>query len=305
MGVNDPLTQPVHSPIADSFFALDEGGRLVGLEVENDGGLFDDVPQLVTESEEIEDSGESLAVGGLGNDEVFVPQPGLDEVQAFEDDDLQEAYAVVEVGENPVRVAADREGGILYALSADGSTVAAVDLETRDRIGEVQVGGSDRSTIAASPGTGGRFWVAGPEGVVLHEVGGERPATFDFDAVALAVAPADPGRAFAAEADSGRVVAVEEVQGGDELALSAETDLGEEVLHLAADETGLYALTGRRILSLDPQSLEVEREIDLATDAVREAGVRVDPSGLALGESAALVTLEREPRVLLVGKPAS
>jgi len=300
-----PLRDPVLGPVGTAFFALDEGGGDVfSVEVPN-GGVGEDLDPPPS-AEPIEGAGENLASGGPQSDFVFVPQPGLNQVQAVEKSDLLEAHVFTDLGENPVRVATDREGRELYTLSADGQSVSAVGLETYDALGRASTDGGEESLLEAAEGEGQRFWLAGPGGVALHDLEGGLRASSDLDAAALATDPVDAGRAYAAEADSGRVVALDAGgPAGRGLDTAAEADVGEEVLYLEADGEGrLYALTGRRLLLLDSGSLEVVEEVDLATEEVRSAGVRVDPSGLAVSDRHAFVTLEGTPHALLVGKPA-
>jgi outer membrane protein assembly factor BamB len=303
IGTTSPLRDPVIGPVGDAFFALDEeGGNILALEVPDDG-VGEDLGST-PRGHELEGAGENLAAGGPRSDFVFVPQPALERVQAVEKSDLLPSFAYANVSGSPVRVATDRDERELYALSADGRSVSVFGLGREERLGVVSTDGSEESLIEAPPGGGGRFWLAGPEGVALYDLDGGLRAASDFDAVALAADADDDGRVYAAEADSGRVVAFETGPAGTGLRAVAEVDVGEEVLYLATDEEGnLYAVTGRRLLLLDPGSLEVEEVVDLATEEVRSAGVRVEPSGLAVSAEYAFVTLEGTPHALFVGKP--
>lgn len=301
VGLDEPLKQPVYAPSNGEVIALDEKGeRLVRLEVS--GGSGPEEPLPVTLSEELAGSGENLALNREESGETFIPQPERDQAQVLENDDLLDVRAITNIGEAPVRVALDYPEDALFALSADGSTVTAVSLDTFDVIGEERVDGSEE-TLMDTPlsGEGGVFWLAGPQGMALHELNAGEPRTRTaLDAATLAVDANNAERAYASEAGTGRVVAVEPGTGGD---IDAEADLSEEVLDLAAEPGRLYALTGSELVVLDAADLGTIASIELSTSAVLEATERVEPSGMAVGDEGVVVTLEGEPAVLLVEKP--
>lgn len=307
--VDAPLRDPAWAPTEGVALALHEDGReLVRLRTD---ASFDATRSFLSaRSEELDGvAGENLALeSGRRPDLIYVSKPERDQVTVVENDDLLEVTSI-SAGESPVRVALGGEStGLgsqtLFALSADGSVVTAVRFEDREELGETEVGGSEGTLIEASrAGAGRAFWLAGPEGVALHELGTSEPrAASRMSAAALAVDSEQPERAYAGESGSGRLVAFEPEADG-RLEAVAETDLGEEVLQLAVEPDRLYALTESRLVVLDAGSLEAVEEVDLQTDEVREAVPDARPSGLAVGEEDVFVTLEGEPFVLLTNKP--
>ncbi|MDP9475590.1 MAG: hypothetical protein M3R38_07845 [Actinomycetota bacterium] len=300
-----PLRSPAYQPATGALLALTESGDgIVKLEVEEpEGGFFagpdEQDPRLVrARGEDLEGggAGENIALDRFKEGRAFVPQPNLDHVQSLQTDDLLDVRTF-DAGERPARVAMSGPQDAIYALSADGTTVTSVDLGSFDVVAEKRVNGSRETLIETSPAVEDEFWLAGSEGVSAHAFGTERfpEGRISLDAAALAVDAEDAERAYASEAGTGRVAAVEP-QGGDGLSIVAETDLGEEVLYLAAEPGRLYALTPGRLVALDAESLETIQTVELPS----EGG---EPNGIAVGEEGVFVTLEGERRVLLVAKP--
>ena len=307
-----PLRSPVYDPATSAVLALDEGGeRLVKLRVEEpEGGFFGpdaQDPRLVTTSEDLEgaSSGENLALHSAREGRAFVPQPDLDHVQVMQTDDLLDVRTF-DLGPPASRVALSGPRDALYALSTDGKTVTAMDLGSFDIIAEKQVDGSE-DTLIESPTSGEDvFWLAGPEGISLQNLDAGVRGELSLDAAALAVDAENAERAYASEAGTGRIVAVEPEGEGGRLEVSSETDLGEEVLDLAAEPGRLYALTPSQLVALDPASLETIRSVELSTGGGGSTGSSAavpGPGDIAVGEEGVFVTLEGESRMLLVAKP--
>ena len=316
-----PLRDPAYQPAAGgSLLALTEDGDgMVKLEVEEpEGGFFgpdEQDPRLVRargEDLEGESAGENIALDRFEEGRAFVPQPDLDHIQSLQTDDLLDIRAF-DAGEPASRVAMSGPQDALYALSVDGKTVTAVDFDTFNPVAEKRVDGSESTLIETPPfegplsGDKAVFWLAGPEGVSLHAFGSDDPAAeggLPLNAAALAVDAENAERAYASEAGTGRIVAVEPEEEG--LGIVAEADLGEEVLYLAAEPGRLYALTPSRLVALDSASLEVLRSVELSAAGESTGSGSAGgptPSGIAVGEEGVFVTLKGEPRVLLVAKP--
>ncbi len=305
------MRAPAYQPTARDVLALTESGdRVVKLEVEEpEGGFFGpdaQDPRLLISSEDLEgeDAGENIALDRFEEGRAFVPQPDLDHIQSLQTDDLLE-IRTFDAGEPASRVAISGPQDALYALSADGKTVTAVDLGTFDPVAEKRVDGSESTLIETSPDIGDEFWLAGPEGVSLHAfaTGPVPEGAIPLNAAALAVDAENAERAYASEAGTGRLLAIEPE--GDGLGIVAETDLGEEILYLAAEPRRLYAATPSKLVALDPSSLETVRSVELSAvgETSGPASANPEPSGIAVGEEGVFVTLKGEPRVLLVAKP--
>ena len=293
-----PLRAPVYDPATGSVLALDEGGgRLTKLRVEEpEGGFFGasaQDPRAVTTSEELEgeSSGENIALDSTREGRAFVPQPALDHVQIMQTDDLLDVRAF-DAGEPASRVALSGPRDAIYALSTDGKTVTSVGLETFHSVAKKRVQGSE-STLIETPSFEGPlsgdtdvFWLAGPEGVSLHDFVSDPDSrgSLPLNAAALAVDAKNAERAYASETDTGRIVSLEPKGGG--LGMVAETDIGEEVLDLATEPGRLYALTPSKLVALDPVSLETTTSVELSAGggeiAASSAAVPV-PAAVTLG----------------------
>ncbi len=312
-----PMRDPAYQPTSKAIVALTEDGDgVVKLEVEEpEGGLFgpdEQDPRLVLgRGEDLEGEGaaENIALDRFKEGRAFVPQPDLDHIQSIQTDDLLD-IRTFDAGEPASRVAMSGPQDALYALSVDGKTVTAVDLDTFDPVAEKRVQGSESTLIETPPfegplsGDKAVFWIAGPEGVSLHAFGPDPAAKgkLPLNAAALAVDAENAERAYASEAGTGRIVAVEAEEG--RIGLVAEADLGEEVLYLASEPGRLYAATPSRLVALDPANLETIRSVELsAAGEATGSGAGAEPSGIAVGEEGVFVTLKGEPRVLLVAKP--
>ena len=315
-----PMRDPAYQPATKAIVALTEDGDgVVKLEVEEpEGGLFgpdEQGPRLVLgRGEDLEGEGaaENMALDRLKEGRAFVPQPDLDHIQSIQTDDLQDIRAF-DAGEPASRVAMSGPQDALYALSVDGKIVTAVDLDTFDLVAEERVEGSEETLIETPPslegpisGNADVFWLAGPEGVSLHAFGTDPAAEGELplNAAALAVDAENTERAYASEAGTGRLVAVELERGGG-LGVVEEADLGEEILYLAAEPGRLYAATPSKLVALDSASLEVLRSVELSQAGEATVSGPAEgptPSGIAIGEEGVFVTLKGEPRVLLVDK---
>lgn len=315
-----PLRDPAYQPTSRALLALTEDGDgIVKLEVEEPEGGFlgpdEQDPRLVRargEDLEGEGAGENIALDRFKEGRAFVPQPDLDHIQSLQTDDLLD-IRTFDAGEPPVRVAMSDPQDAIYALSVNGKTVTAVDLDTFDPVAEKRVDGSEETLIETPPfegplsGNTAAFWLAGPEGVSLHAFGTDPAAegALPLNAAALAVDAENAERAYASEAGTGRLVAVEP-EGGGGLKVVAETDLGEEIVYLATEPGRLYAATPSKLVALDSQSLEILRSVELSAAGEATGSGSADgprPSGIAVGEQGVFVTLKGEPRVLLVAKP--
>lgn len=305
--VDVPLRDPAWAEDEGLVIALQEDGRrLVRFDT---GAAFDGTRDFpVTMSEDLDGAaGENLALEeGRMPDNIYLPKPRRDRVAVVENNSLLEARSF-DPGVSPARVAlggtsTGLSSQILYALSEDGSTVTAVDLENPGKvISEVEVGASEDALIEASGEDG--FWLAGPQGVALYE--GTPPellGELSLDAGALAVDVTDPQRAYVGQSESGRVVVVEPGEDG-ELRIMAEADLNAPAEYLAAKEGLLYAVTRDELVVLDSETLDTVETVELGPLVAQENIEEAEPSGLAVGEEDVYVTLEGEPYVLLIEKP--
>lgn len=305
--VDAPLRPPEWAEDEGMIFALREDGRELVM-LDPDESVDGTRSFFVTLSDELEGvAGENLALErGRSPDFIYLPIPERDRVVVAKNDDMLEARSFG-AGESPVRVALGgtsigSNAQTLYALSDDGRTVTVVDLEQPTEVaGEIDVGVSEDALIEASGEDG--FWLAGPEGVVLYEGSTpERRGDLSLETGALAVDAAAAQRAYAGDSASGRIMVVEPGEGG-ELQIVAETELGSQAEYLAAQEGRLYAATNEALVVLDSETLEIVETVEFGPILQGENLEGSKPSGLAVGEETAYLTLEGEPYLLLVEKP--
>lgn len=254
--------------------------------------------------------GENLATYLRKPEQVYVPQPEPGRVAVLNVTDLSVEEAL-EVGDvPPFEAATQLNSDTLFTLSRDGSTVTAFDLEEGELLDEVRVEAGEGAMLEAfEKAPNPSFWVADREGVSFYHgdpvpirrLTGQRIAVND-----IAVDHESSQRAYVAEAGSSRVVALEGDPEGlleGELLRVAERDLGEEVEHVEATATEVYAATENRLFVMRREDLSVEETVDFRRPLRDEALANVPVSGMAVGKENVYLTLEGQPYVLSVDKP--
>ena len=258
-------------------------------------------PDAVEDSRKLPGAGENLAVDARQPGEIYVPQPGLDQVHVLGTEDLLDVREF-DAGVPPARVTLDRYSDVLFALSGDGHTVTRVDLAGKEVVAEARIDGG-RATLAQAGGSGS-LWTAGPGGIALY--GGpdlDLKGTVSLDAGGLAADPEDPERAYASDPGEGRVVAVEPEGTRDRLRVVAAADVGEGARHLAVEQGRLYAIGEDALTVLDPENLKIVETVDL-DPVLRRAPFQGDKfSALTVGEENVYVALAEAPYVLSLAKP--
>ena len=264
----------------------------------------------VVASEELEDVGENLATYERAPGRVYLPQPDLGRVAVMDVANLSVQETLKMGGTPPFEAATQLNSDTLFALSRDGSTVTAFDLEEGKVLDEVGVEAGEGAMLEAfEKAQNPSFWLANRDGVSFYH-GDPAPITRlmgeKIRANDIAVDHESSQRAYVAEAGSGRVVALEgdpeELLEGELLEV-AERDLGEEARHLATTATEVYAATESELLVLRREDLSVEETVDFREPIEDEALKSAPVSGMAVGEENAYLTLEGQPYVLSVDKP--
>lgn len=319
MEVDAPLKSPAWDAEEEAVLALrQDEPRLVKTDVTDSGPLrFFQPPQVATVSRELEGAGENLALDLLQPDNVFVPQPRLDRVAAIKHGLVN--LRAIEVGDSPARIAVSNGDALaqrektLFALSADGSTVTGVNLETHEVVVRVSVGRGGEALIEASEkGNPRQFWIAGPQGVAFY---GSPPrlssqngavglrANSPLGASALAVNDGESRKAYVADAETGRVVALQPAGTNGELEVTAAAHPEGKVKHLAVEDGRLYAATSGELLVLDAGDLDLLKAVSFGEALQEDVIADAEPSGIAVGEENVYLTLENAPYLVRIAKP--
>ncbi len=247
---------------------------------------------------------------------MFVPQPRLDRVAATKNELVN--LRSMEVGDSPARIAVSNGGALaqrektLFALSADGSTVTGVNLETHEVVDRVSMDRDGEALIETSKeGDPGQFWIAGPQGVAFYgtppRISSENDAlglqaSSPLEASALAVNDGEPRKAYVA-AGNEHVVALQPAGTNGELEVTAAAHPEGKVRHLAVEDGRLYAATSGELLVLDGGDLDLLKTVNFG-EALRDEGIaEAETSGIAVGEESVYLTLENAPYLVRIAKP--
>ena len=311
--VDAPLKEPAWVRPEGVLLALDaDEPRVVRVDASAEAPVGERGPRAVAASTRLKGLGENLAPYLREPEQAYVPQPEAGRITVLGTDDLR-VEGSLEVGGAPAETAVQTGSDTLFALSRDGATVTAFDLENRRALGEVAVETGEGAILEApEKGSNPSFWLADRDGVSFYHgsptpirrLTGERISAGD-----IAVDPESAQRVYVAEAGSDSVVALEGDPQGlleGELLRVAQRDLGARPEHVGAEETKVYAATGDNLVVMGRERLEVQETVDFGRsleasedETLRDAAV----SGMAVGEENVYLTLEGAPYVLSIDKP--
>lgn len=298
--VGFPLREPVWDSSLKAVFALGEsGGRVARVEVAKPGS------RPAVRSKRFEDAGENLAFNPKEPELIYLARPNAGEISAINTSDI-EVDKSYDVGGSPNYLALADQARVLFALSEDGSKVAAVRLEGSGRIPATGVNG-DKNTLIESPekGLAPAFWTMKPDGVGFYagdpprRLTGKRIKAGDF----VVDAPSSQ-RVFVARGD--RVVALE----GDRakylrgrLVAVANRNLNRKVERLASDDRYVYAAAKSNLIIMGRITLKPEQTVDFGPLLKRRGIGAGAVSGITVGDENVYLTLEGEPYIVSVKKP--
>lgn len=302
--VDGPLKELVWNRTSETLYGIGKNGeRIVNVDPETLTGIeFDGSrPDAVVSTQKM-DVGENLALDPRTPGKLYLPQPELEHVRVVSAEDPGDLIQAFGAGVTPERVALDRRSDVLFALSKDGSTVTRVDLAGNDVTAEREFGPGEATRIEA-PGEGsGALWAAGPGGVALYGGPSLEPlGQLPLEAAGLAVAPANPERAYVTQPGEGRVAAVEP-RSGEGLGIVDEAEVGGAPRFVVADGDRVYVATDDAVKVLASDDLSTVETIELSAFRGRGPLERVEPSALAVRSDKLYLALADEPYVLALEK---
>ena len=306
--VGVPVHQPVWSEGGHALLALTDDARVARIEPDGAGTAATSL------SAPLGDVGEDIAPDPVRPDVAYVPQPGSGRVTALDTGDLR-PLGTLTLGPAPSYLTTDDGSRALLALSADRTTVSAMDLEGHTPI-PPQAVHADPEAELDGPARGRllEYHVVGPDGVV-HYKGApgevEEKGRIDVRADKSAGDRIAVDRLYVAERDTDRLLAVATSPDHERLDLVAADHLGAPVRDVGTDETRIYAATDDALVVLETDTFTgyPDHHFDrvatipfrgaLTDDAARHASV----AGLAVGPDRVYLTLEGQPAVVSIAKP--
>lgn len=312
--IDAPVHEPVWSDSAGALLALTEHGPRVA-KIDPAAGSGSPPRADTALSAPLRDVGENVETSSTGGNVAYVPQPRLDRVAIVGIGDLRRVGAL-QAGPSPSFVDDDSGSRALLALSADGSTLTAVDLNSEEVVSSRNVqAGPDAEVGGAKRGRRIDYHVTGPRGIDHYK--GPPSAVQRKGRMALPVETSTgdlvkPSRLYVAERGTARLYAVDSRRSLHGLEIVARTSLDAPVRHLGVDERRIYAATADGLVVLESNSFEgfgdgnfaVVDRIDVRS-ALPSAELRKAPvSGLAVGPDRVYLTLRGRPYVVSVAKPS-
>jgi hypothetical protein len=306
--VGTAVREPVWSYAADALLGLTADRRVAKIAGLGGGSRPDTLL-----SARLPDVGENLQISPVDEHTAYVPEPSRGEVALVRVGDLRVAGTLA-AGREPSYLALDSGLRVLLALSADGSTVTAVDLHRGTTMPPTTVDAGPRAEIeGANRGREVEFHVIGPDGIA-HYKGHASPADkkgeFDSATVTSAGDGTKVTRIYAAERGGGTLLAVDSRRDGTGMHVVGSADLGAPIRYLATDDTRIYAATERRLFVLEARSFEgydhgtipVIRSFDIVER--RPPGLaRAALSGMTVGPHRVYLAVRDRPYVISVAKP--
>ena len=306
------IATEIHEPVVSFHTGTD---TLLALTHDNRIAKIDTATTHTTYSKPFASIGRNLQISPVDSGIVLLPQPAAGNVAAVRIGDLQQV-ATVPAGPQPSYLSQDSGDDVLLALSADATTVSALDLHRNKLLGSQPVAGTHAETTVEGSRRGRvlEFHTCGPEGIAHykgHEMPIEQNGRLGIGVENAAADPAKVTRVYVAEKNSPHLFAVDTDRGGDALHVVGEASLAEPVRRIGVDDTRLYAATDSRLVVFESESFEgyrhdhipVLRSFDYRTE-LPSYSARIAPlAGLAVGRNYVYLALVGEPYLLRVAKP--
>lgn len=311
--IDAPVHEPVWSDHARALVALTENDPRVAKIAPTSPPGSPSTAQT-TLSEPLRDVGENVATSPTDASVVYVPQPRLDRVAVVSADNLRRV-GTLQAGPSPSYVAEDSGSRMLLALSADGSTVTAVDLHGNELASSRKVQAGPEAEVGG--GKRGRridYHLTGPGGIAHYKGGPSSVQKKGVMALPVETSTGDlvkSSRVYVAERGTDRLYAVDSRRSLHGLEVVARTSLDAPVRHLGVDERRVYAATEDELVVLETNSFEgygdgkftVVDTIDVRS-ALPSAELRgASLSGLAVGPDRVYLSLRDQPYVVSIAKP--
>lgn len=309
--ISAPIHQPVFSFGTDTLLGLTDDNRIAKVDVPAQAARAD---APTTFSPALDDIGRNITISPQDDSTAFVAQPASERVAVVDIDALQ-PIGTLTAGPQPSYLASDAGYEVLLALSADRSTVTAVDLHRNDVMGSQPVSGEPAQTTIEGSERGRvvEFHLVRPDGIA-HYQGGRMPvekkADMGIGVEAAATDPVKVSRAYLAERGSDRLLAVD-TRGGSDLRVVGSAALGEQVREVAADHYRIYAATDTRLVVLASHAFEgyrdgripVLRSFEYRRELPLDTPGGVPLAGLAVGRDHVYLAVAGQPYLVQVAKP--
>ncbi|HEY7053275.1 MAG TPA: hypothetical protein VH496_14250 [Mycobacterium sp.] len=305
------IHEPVYSFDTDTLLGLTDDNRVASIDVDGPSGAN----AHMSFSQPLAGVGRNIQVSPGDSGVALVPQPALGRVAALRIDGLAQ-IGDFPAGDHPSYLSQDTGGEYLLALSADRSTVTAVDLHRNDVVGSQPVVATVESTIEGSRrGRAIEFHVVGPNGVAYYKGHGMPAEKRGEINIAVADAVSDPTkvtRAYLAEKGTDRLVAVDTKRGSSEgLEVVGEASVGGPIRRIAVDDTRIYAATDTKLVVLKTNAFGgyPHQQIPIIATFDYRGELRSSPagsaplSGIAAGRHHVFLTPDGAPYVIRVAKP--
>jgi hypothetical protein len=255
-------------------------------------------------------AGRNIQISQKDDRHVFVPQPESGRVAVV---DLAAMRQIddFDAGPAPAFLAEDAGMRVLLALSADGSSVTAVDEYGDRKLLIAKMIGDRADTIGgANRGREIDYHLYGPSGIRYFKGSSSPPeerGALPMDVGAWAGDGMQVTRSYVASPNGDVLYAVDSRRGGQGLQVLASTRLPSPIRAVATDSTRIYAVTDREVVVLQTASftgfpaktIPVIRVVNYRRGASDSEPV----SGMAVGPHRVYLSLAGTPRVVSVAKP--
>ncbi|HZQ32994.1 MAG TPA: hypothetical protein VFB19_14820 [Mycobacterium sp.] len=312
MRVSAPIHAPLYSFDNDRLLGLTDDKRIASVDATGPAGSG---PADTSFSPMLADVGRNFQISPYDSGIALVPQPALNRVAEVKVSDLRPVGAFA-AGPTPSYVSQDSGANYLLALSADRSTVTAVDLHRNDILGSQAIATPPpESTIeGAQRGRVVEFHVLGSGGI-SHYKGHTMPVEKHGELpVSVEAAVGDPtkvSRAYLAEKGTDKLVAVDSKHDRESLEVVGTASVGEPIRAVAVDDTRIYAATDSKLVVLQTNAfggypdarIPTLRTFDYRSELPRGPAASASVSGLAAGRHHVFLTLDGVPFVVRVAKP--
>lgn len=307
-----PIHEPVYSFDNDRLLGLTDDKRIASIDATGSAGSGTAETRF---SPTLDDTGRNFQISPYDSGVALVPQPALGNVAEVSISDLK-PLGTIDAGPKPSYLSQDSGANFLLALSADRSTVTAVDLHRDEVLGSQAIATAPpESTIeGATRGRVVEFHVLGSNGI-SHYKGHTMPVGKHGELpISVEAAVGDPTkvtRAYLAQKNTDQLLAVDSKPGGDGLEVVGKASVGEPVRAVAVDDTRIYAATDSKLVVLRTNAfsgypdgtIPILRTFDYRSELPRGPAASAQPSGLTTGRHHVFLSLEGVPYVVRVAKP--
>lgn len=306
--VDTPLHQPVWSYRHGALVALTDHQRLAVVD------RVDDSAAVGTRLSDPLAAGSNVQISRIDDRNVFVPEPRHNRVTVVELASLR-PIGDFDAGPAPAYLSEDAGMRVLLALSADGSTVTAIDQYGFRKLPSLRVTGGAATMIdGANRGRAIEYHLYGPAGIRYYKGPSsppERRGTLDANIVAAAGDSAKVTRSYVTDDRRDTLYAVDSERGGYGLQEVGRASATSPIRYLGTDDTRIYAATDQNVMVFQTASfagypngaIPLLRVIDYRAGLPSGPARSTALSGMAIGPDRVYLTLRGQPTVISIAKP--